>query len=798
YFLTIKKSFTMTTTPFFLKYARWTTLLLLASVRLESAEMSSKKFHNAHIKHNTIFVYNIYEREEDIFQQVATFKDHKREIISSTYNKDKDLFASIDEDMLRIWHGSTGECLYSSQIPKGTHIKQIKWYPSNQLCVGTVGNKGIQMWQNSKFTSYLEGNFSNLCFCSNGKEVVVSCDKGVQIWGKEKVTLPEHPYAVSDVAYSPNDEYLVTVSSNEAFLFTNKAKKPVCTLREHSRGINKIWLDDDRFITGSDDTTIKIWKVVKEELEGKEISYKVESDGTLEGHKGRIISLSFYFNSLISADTHGQIRIWNLSTMQCTHMWDTRCSIQNVAWKNNQQLVVTMGNEIAIYHINSQPSLYKKNQIKPEQLPSKQEEGELQEVIELLIPHKEALEKEVEGFIDQFKKQCIEYGYLEKDSIEEDLDVEETSDILDAIMQDKGKIEPFQRILWHLIKTGEFLPDNTYKRGLVAASIYNNNNQSELDKVYEQYSNSAQKKKKNGGLKQRKQIKPEQPPSQEEDDSDGLEAVIALLTRHKEALEEEVGIKNFITQFKDKCEDEKYFKKENILADLAEGQTSYILDEIIQEQGKIENFQRKLRDLIKNGYPIKVKKKASVIPKENLSSVEIKTVEKFLKTNIFLITLNKEFQKILNFDELSSDDEMPPLESEEQGIDTVKCINPKNGQVKYLEDLNSFIKKIMQEFKAQYDELGYTNIEEIKDDLDIDGDSDILMALASKEDTYFGHKCDHCQVDIDIKLWQKMLYSLIENRSANCLGHHKCAHCHAGIKSWQKMLYSLTKKKSAT
>ncbi|EGS18388.1 uncharacterized protein CTHT_0064130 [Thermochaetoides thermophila DSM 1495] len=87
------------------------------------------------------------------------------------------------------------------------------------------------------------------------------------------------------------------------------AKPRHIALAAHPRHvITCLQFDDDKIITGSDDTLIHVYDTKTGQLRKR-----------LEGHEGGVWALQYEGNTLVSAGTDRSVRVWDIQKGQCTH-----------------------------------------------------------------------------------------------------------------------------------------------------------------------------------------------------------------------------------------------------------------------------------------------------------------------------------------------------------------------------------------------------------------------------------------------------------------------------------------------
>ncbi|KAJ3098279.1 SCF ubiquitin ligase complex subunit cdc4 [Phlyctochytrium planicorne] len=73
--------------------------------------------------------------------------------------------------------------------------------------------------------------------------------------------------------------------------------------------------DDDKIVSGSDDTTIHIYDTKTGQLRRK-----------LVGHEGGVWALQYWKNSLVTGSTDRTVRVWDMETGRCTHLFEGHTS----------------------------------------------------------------------------------------------------------------------------------------------------------------------------------------------------------------------------------------------------------------------------------------------------------------------------------------------------------------------------------------------------------------------------------------------------------------------------------------
>ncbi|MFM1898074.1 MAG: hypothetical protein RL577_314 [Bacteroidota bacterium] len=149
------------------------------------------------------------------------------------------------------------------------------WMEPNALLLsgaqGKVYERGGQEWQ-----GHTDGTQETTYSLVKSGETIITASKDAQlrIWHKEnkswhvKQSIPAHMNAIYAVSLSPNGQWLLSASRDRTFKIWRTEPFELLKVMDatkldeaHSRSVNNAqWLDDEQFITVSDDGQIKLWR----------------------------------------------------------------------------------------------------------------------------------------------------------------------------------------------------------------------------------------------------------------------------------------------------------------------------------------------------------------------------------------------------------------------------------------------------------------------------------------------------------------------------------------------------------
>ncbi|MBX9252810.1 AAA-like domain-containing protein [Desmonostoc muscorum CCALA 125] len=248
---------------------------------------------------------------------------------SVAISPDGKTIATVGADQSVKLRSPDGTVLHSLKGHQGS-IKRVAFSPDGKMVASSSSDRTVKLWrldgtEIATFRGHTAGTWG-VAFSPDGSTLVSSSgDKTVKLWRLAAVlnhlrdldsqsevksedslfkTLQGHNSAVIDVAFSPNGEFIASVSEDRTAKLWSPDGKLLHTLGGHDSGIWSVALSNDSqtIATGSNDGMIKLWK----------------SDGTflanLIGHNAGVKGLAFAPDgkTLASASEDKTIILWNL------------------------------------------------------------------------------------------------------------------------------------------------------------------------------------------------------------------------------------------------------------------------------------------------------------------------------------------------------------------------------------------------------------------------------------------------------------------------------------------------------
>jgi len=112
-------------------------------------------------------------------------------------------------------------------------------------------------------------------------------------------------------------------------LWERKEKKCLNTFGGHTETVRCVGIDSDKVISGSDDTTIRI--------------FEKHGASTLTGHTGKVNCLQFDSNKLVTGSSDSTIKIWELSSRKCIRTLQTEAGWVRCLQFSNEHNMLASG-----------------------------------------------------------------------------------------------------------------------------------------------------------------------------------------------------------------------------------------------------------------------------------------------------------------------------------------------------------------------------------------------------------------------------------------------------------------------
>lgn len=239
---------------------------------------------------------------------------HSKWISALVFSPDgKTLFSGSDDSTIRLWNAYTGTRMRTIATGGGA-VKALAVNPNGTILASGSADKAIRLWSPTygdriQTLGGHQGTVNSLAISSNGKILAsASDDKTIKLWDLDRGilmrTLSGHSGAVLGVAISPDGKTIASASTDNTIglwdVATGKRKK---SLGGHGKWVRAVAFSRDGRQLVSAGETLRIWQPQTGELQQ-----------TLTGHDRQIdsIALSSDNRTAISGSNDRTIKIWRL------------------------------------------------------------------------------------------------------------------------------------------------------------------------------------------------------------------------------------------------------------------------------------------------------------------------------------------------------------------------------------------------------------------------------------------------------------------------------------------------------
>ncbi|KAG0021803.1 hypothetical protein BGZ80_001682 [Entomortierella chlamydospora] len=205
---------------------------------------------------------------------VRTLRGHNGAINSVTYSPNGNQVASGSTDMtVRLWDVNTGECLNIFQ-GHTTWVQSVVYSPNGDWVASGSDDRTVQLWgvdtgKNIKTLLGHTGEIRSIAVSPKGDQIASGGeDTTVRLWDVETThclyTLQGHTSRVLRIVYSPKGDRIASGSIDRTVrVWDPDTGNCVHTLRGHTSIVYSVAFSPsgDWIVSGSDDITIRFWSV---------------------------------------------------------------------------------------------------------------------------------------------------------------------------------------------------------------------------------------------------------------------------------------------------------------------------------------------------------------------------------------------------------------------------------------------------------------------------------------------------------------------------------------------------------
>ncbi len=228
-------------------------------------------------------------------EQIRTFVGHQESIHAAVFSNDSRHIVTGGQDgTVRLWEVDSGDLVHTFMGHNGP-ISSVSISQDGRFILSAGGGSAMR----------------------DGTMIVNAGDRTVRLWDietKEQIKLFQGPENANSVAFSPDEKLVVAGFGTQVFgeefiaiLWDLESGNEMQRFDGHSQSVSNVaFSPDGQFIvTGSQDRRVKLWDLAN----GEEIR-------TFSGHEGGITSLNFSPNGqfLLTSSFDDTARLWDVET----------------------------------------------------------------------------------------------------------------------------------------------------------------------------------------------------------------------------------------------------------------------------------------------------------------------------------------------------------------------------------------------------------------------------------------------------------------------------------------------------
>ena len=192
-----------------------------------------------------------------------------------------------------------------------------------------------QIYERNRFQQ--RASITDLHISPNDQLILTaSSDGNARIWdrlGKKQTTLKGHQGAITGVRWSKDGNHILTASADQTARLWSGKGELVAILQGHQDWVRsaEFSADNQWIVTASRDGTVRLW-----DLSGEERS-------VFTGHQSWVRNAEFSPNSqyILTASKDGTARLWNLRGQELVNLKGHQSWVRNAHFSHDGQLVVT-------------------------------------------------------------------------------------------------------------------------------------------------------------------------------------------------------------------------------------------------------------------------------------------------------------------------------------------------------------------------------------------------------------------------------------------------------------------------
>jgi WD40 repeat protein len=289
---------------------------------------------------------NIREYNQFDIAQIVSDKNNRYNTVSLSPNGKLIAFAS-DDGTIKLWNRD--DTLIKPLVGHQNRVVSVSFSSDNTIASASKDGT-IRLWQ-------LNGNLittipmqmqshlmTTAAISPNGQIIAVGNEEGtVKLWNRDgtliKTLVNQHKGWVTSVSFSPDGEIIASGGDDKTVKLWKPNGTLITTLQGHTGRINTISFSFNNkrkiLASGSNDQTIKLWQ-----LDGTLMN-------TLVRHSDSVASVSFNSDgkAIASVDKDGKIKLWHLDFSLITKLTAHKSKITAIRFSPNGKTIASAGED---------------------------------------------------------------------------------------------------------------------------------------------------------------------------------------------------------------------------------------------------------------------------------------------------------------------------------------------------------------------------------------------------------------------------------------------------------------------
>ncbi len=298
--------------------------------------------------------------------ELQVFKGHTYKLTSAIFSptEDKIITTSLDNSA-RLWDFE-GNLIKSFSHPSG--VRSMVFFPNGKHFATSCDDNLIRFFDlNGRVLNTFRGHINKLVIAISkdaSSLLSASVDQTIRKWKIPMELFPivlQHEGKVNSVAFSNNNEYVLTAAWDKTVRIWNKTGKELLRINCESGVFDANFSPDMKYIIiGTEDPVIKLWDLEKFPITEnfKVWDFKNNTAKRFEGHTDGVLSVDFSNNAnkIVSASKDGTVIIWDLNgnLLKRIKAHDNQVNIARFMPDDNSILTASKDNRVKLWSIDGE------------------------------------------------------------------------------------------------------------------------------------------------------------------------------------------------------------------------------------------------------------------------------------------------------------------------------------------------------------------------------------------------------------------------------------------------------------